>query len=354
MSEVSLRIVTGNGAGVVARRARTRAAAGASATRSTTPATSSRRRRGHPDRPRDPRPDRPDRASRLARQPLPRPPPARAHPRLATLPGRRLPGADQGVAMERRRGPAEAPNEGTPATPRPAASIVLLRRGGKHAQRALEVLLLKRNRTPPSCPASGSSRAARSTPPTARAPPASAPARVRELRRRRGSRCRPRRSSSLQPLDHPRGGLAPLRRLVLPRPRPRPHAAPGRRLEIVDARWFEPAAALAAAEAGEIGLAFPTRIQLGWLAEHPTSDRRARRLPRPLDRADHAGSWSARARTPASSSPASPARAARRHREIDRPTRRPARPSRSARAASRRPRGASGNGASPACQGPGG
>ena len=46
--------------------------------------------------------------------------------------------------MERQRGPAEAPNHGTPATPRPAASVVLLRRGGKHAQRALEVLLLKR------------------------------------------------------------------------------------------------------------------------------------------------------------------------------------------------------------------
>src|ERR1700712_1955398 len=46
--------------------------------------------------------------------------------------------------MERQRGPAEAPNHGTPATPRPAASVVLLRRGGKHAQRALEVLLVKR------------------------------------------------------------------------------------------------------------------------------------------------------------------------------------------------------------------
>jgi 8-oxo-dGTP pyrophosphatase MutT (NUDIX family) len=45
---------------------------------------------------------------------------------------------------ERRRGPAEAPNLGEPALPRPAASVVLLRRGGKHADRALEVLLLKR------------------------------------------------------------------------------------------------------------------------------------------------------------------------------------------------------------------
>jgi 8-oxo-dGTP pyrophosphatase MutT (NUDIX family) len=46
---------------------------------------------------------------------------------------------------ERRRGPAEAPNPGEPAVPRPSASIVLLRRGGKHRDRALEVLLLKRS-----------------------------------------------------------------------------------------------------------------------------------------------------------------------------------------------------------------
>jgi 8-oxo-dGTP pyrophosphatase MutT (NUDIX family) len=45
---------------------------------------------------------------------------------------------------ERARGPAEAPNLGEPSEPRPAASVVLLRRGGKHSDRALEVLLLKR------------------------------------------------------------------------------------------------------------------------------------------------------------------------------------------------------------------
>src|SRR5215204_2141288 len=49
-----------------------------------------------------------------------------------------------GAEAERNRGPGEAPNLGTPSEPRPAASIVLLRRGGKHADRALEVLLLRR------------------------------------------------------------------------------------------------------------------------------------------------------------------------------------------------------------------
>jgi 8-oxo-dGTP pyrophosphatase MutT (NUDIX family) len=45
---------------------------------------------------------------------------------------------------ERKRGPAEAPNLGEPSRPRPAASVVLLRRGGRHSERALELLLLKR------------------------------------------------------------------------------------------------------------------------------------------------------------------------------------------------------------------
>jgi 8-oxo-dGTP pyrophosphatase MutT (NUDIX family) len=35
-------------------------------------------------------------------------------------------------------------NPGPPTTPRPAASVILLRRGGKHASRGLEVLLVKR------------------------------------------------------------------------------------------------------------------------------------------------------------------------------------------------------------------
>src|SRR6476646_5905724 len=48
------------------------------------------------------------------------------------------------MAEERHRGPAEAPNLGTPSEPRPAASVVLLRRGGRHKDRALEVLLLQR------------------------------------------------------------------------------------------------------------------------------------------------------------------------------------------------------------------
>ena len=46
---------------------------------------------------------------------------------------------------DRDRGPDEALNFGAPADPRPAASIILLRRGEKHSSRGLEVLLAKRS-----------------------------------------------------------------------------------------------------------------------------------------------------------------------------------------------------------------
>ena len=44
-----------------------------------------------------------------------------------------------------RPGPAERLNLGEPSTPRPASSVILLRRGGRHGAAALEVLLLKRS-----------------------------------------------------------------------------------------------------------------------------------------------------------------------------------------------------------------
>jgi 8-oxo-dGTP pyrophosphatase MutT (NUDIX family) len=46
---------------------------------------------------------------------------------------------------DRQPGSAEVPNFGPPSEPRPSASVVLLRRGGKHSERALEVLMLKRS-----------------------------------------------------------------------------------------------------------------------------------------------------------------------------------------------------------------
>jgi 8-oxo-dGTP pyrophosphatase MutT (NUDIX family) len=174
---------------------------------------------------------------------------------------------------ERRRGPAETPNFGTPSTPRPAASIVLLRRGGKHSQRALEVLMLKRSEEAKFMPgvwvfpggsldeADGAEEAGLRT------------CAVRELAEEA--------AIELPPEEE----LVPFSRWITPEliatrfdawfflalaPAHTPPKPDG--VETTEARWFEPAAALAAQDAGELVLSFPTRTQLGWLAEFRTSD----------------------------------------------------------------------------------
>jgi 8-oxo-dGTP pyrophosphatase MutT (NUDIX family) len=174
---------------------------------------------------------------------------------------------------ERRRGPAERPNFGTPSTPRPAASIVLLRRGGKHSQRALEVLLLKRSEQARFMPgvwvfpggsldeADGSDEAGLRA------------CALRELAEEAG-------------IELPAGEeLVPFTRWITPEviatrfdawfflalaPAHTPPQPDG--VETVEARWFEPPAALEAEEAGEVVLSFPTRTQLRWLAEFRTSE----------------------------------------------------------------------------------
>jgi 8-oxo-dGTP pyrophosphatase MutT (NUDIX family) len=174
---------------------------------------------------------------------------------------------------ERRRGPAELPNFGPPSTPRPAASVVLLRRGGKHAQRALEVLMLRRSETAKFMPGvwvfpGGSLDAADGADEAGLRACA-----VRELAEEAG-------------IALPAGEeLVPFTRWITPEiiatrfdawfflalaPAHTPPKPDG--VETTEARWFEPAAALEAHAGGEIVLSFPTQTQLGWLAEFATSD----------------------------------------------------------------------------------
>jgi 8-oxo-dGTP pyrophosphatase MutT (NUDIX family) len=174
---------------------------------------------------------------------------------------------------ERRRGPAEEPNFGTPATPRAAASIVLLRRGGKHSQRALEVLLLKR------------SEEARFMPGVWVFPGGS-------LDEADGAEEAGLRACALRELAEEAGieleageELVPFSRWITPEviatrfdawfflalaPAHTPPQPDG--VETTEARWFRPAAALEAQQTGEIDLSFPTQRQLRWLAEFRTSD----------------------------------------------------------------------------------
>src|SRR3954453_1575994 len=174
---------------------------------------------------------------------------------------------------ERRRGPAEMPNFGPPSTPRPAASIVLLRRGGKHSQRALEVLMLKRSEEAKFMPgvwvfpggsldeADGAEEAGLRA------------CAVRELAEEAGI--------ELPPEEE----LVPFTRWITPEviatrfdawfflalaPAHTPPEPDG--VEVVEAAWFEPRAAIEAFDEKEIVLAFPTLSQLHSLLPFATSD----------------------------------------------------------------------------------
>ncbi len=161
----------------------------------------------------------------------------------------------------------------TPVTPRPAASIVLLRRGGKHGQRALEVLLLQRTPDASFFPGAWVFPGGSVEPEDGEGPDGFRACAVRELAEE---------AAIALPAEEE---LIPFCRWITPEAVPKrfdawfflalapahtPPTVDGE--EIVDARWFEPAAALAGAESGELSVAFPTRVQLGWLAEHATSN----------------------------------------------------------------------------------
>jgi 8-oxo-dGTP pyrophosphatase MutT (NUDIX family) len=174
---------------------------------------------------------------------------------------------------ERRRGPAEMPNFGPPSTPRPAASVVLLRRGGKHSQRALEVLMLRR------------SEEAKFMPGVWVFPGGS-------LDEADGAEEAGLRACAMRELAEEAGieldageELVPFTRWITPEviatrfdawfflalaPAHTPPQPDG--VETTEARWFQPGAALEAQEAGELVLSFPTQTQLRWLAEFRTSD----------------------------------------------------------------------------------
>ncbi len=174
---------------------------------------------------------------------------------------------------ERERGSAEAPNLGEPSEPRPAASVVLLRRGGKHSQRALEVLLLKRTEEARFMPGvwvfPGGSVDDGDGEDEARFKACA----IRELEEEAG----------IALAGHEE--LVLFSRWITPEvvsrrfdawfflalaPAHTPPKPDG--VETTDAGWFEPARALEAQTAGDLALAFPTIKQLELLAEHDTAD----------------------------------------------------------------------------------
>jgi 8-oxo-dGTP pyrophosphatase MutT (NUDIX family) len=174
---------------------------------------------------------------------------------------------------ERRRGPAERPNFGPPSTPRPAASVVLLRRGGKHSERALEVLLLKR------------SEKAKFMPGVWVFPGGAVD--LADGDGEDGHRaCALRELSEEARIELPAGEeLVLFSRWITPEviatrfdawfflALAPPHTSPAPDgVETVEAGWFQPSAALEAQAAGELTLAFPTLSQLHTLVAYVTAE----------------------------------------------------------------------------------
>jgi 8-oxo-dGTP pyrophosphatase MutT (NUDIX family) len=145
-----------------------------------------------------------------------------------------------------------------PAVPRPAATVILLRRGGKHAGRGLQVLLVRRNpeaRFMPGVwvfpggavdPADGDGEAAHRA------------AAARELAEEAGIEVASDELVAYSRWITP--SVVPIRfdtrfylALAPAHSPPRPDGS-----ETVDVAWFEPQAALDSHRAGELPLVFPT------------------------------------------------------------------------------------------------
>jgi 8-oxo-dGTP pyrophosphatase MutT (NUDIX family) len=174
---------------------------------------------------------------------------------------------------ERNRGPAEAPNLGLPATPRPAASVVLMRRGGKHGDRALEVLMLKRSEKAAFMPGVWVFPGGSVDPADGEGEAAYRACAIRELGE----------EAAIELGDDDE--LILFSRWITPEvistrfdawfylalapahAPPRPDGA-----ETIEAAWFQPTAALEEQRAGQLVLAFPTVSQLQSLAPFATSE----------------------------------------------------------------------------------
>ena len=160
------------------------------------------------------------------------------------------------------------PMNDTPAIPRPAATILLLRRGGRHVDRRVEVLMVKRSTEASFMPRvwvfPGGALEAGESP---------AECAVRELREEAGIEL----GAEPELIAWSRWitpEVAPVRfdtlflvGLAPPHSPPRPD-----RGEVSDAAWFEPRVVLDAHAKGDLELVFPTIKTLESLTSHASAD----------------------------------------------------------------------------------
>lgn len=159
------------------------------------------------------------------------------------------------------------------ATPRPAASVIPLRRGGKHAERGLEVLLLKRSEQASFMPGVWVFPGGAVDPEDGEGETGFRACALREMTE----------EASIE-LDGP-DELVPFSHWITPEIVPvrfdtwfylalaPAHSAPEPDgSETTEAAWWEPRLALESHRDGELELVFPTIKQLESLGDHATSD----------------------------------------------------------------------------------
>src|SRR4051812_19535108 len=146
----------------------------------------------------------------------------------------------------------------TPAVPRPAATVILLRRGGKHAERGLEILLVQRNPEARFMPGVWVFPGGAVDPDDGEGEAAHRAAAVRELGEEAGIGLDAAELVAYSRWITPK--VVPIRfdtrfylALAPAHSPPQPDGS-----ETVDAGWFEPQAALDSHRAGELPLVFPT------------------------------------------------------------------------------------------------
>jgi 8-oxo-dGTP pyrophosphatase MutT (NUDIX family) len=170
-------------------------------------------------------------------------------------------------------GPAERLNLGEPSTPRPASSVILLRRGGAHGDRALEVLLLKRSAEAAFMPGVWVFPGGAVDPEDGDGEEGHRACAVRELSEEAGiDLAGPEElvlfSRWITPeMVKTRFDAWFFLALAPPHAPPRPDGS-----ETTDAGWHAPQAALNASAAGELPLVFPTIKQLEALAPYSRSE----------------------------------------------------------------------------------
>jgi 8-oxo-dGTP pyrophosphatase MutT (NUDIX family) len=159
------------------------------------------------------------------------------------------------------------------ATPRPAASVIPLRRGGRHADRGLELLLLKRSEVASFMPGVWVFPGGAVDPEDGDGEASYRACAVRELAEEAGIELQG--PDELVPFSHwitPE--VVPVRfdtwfylALAPAHSAPKPDG-----VETTEAAWWEPRLALEAHRAGELSLVFPTIKQLESLLPYASSD----------------------------------------------------------------------------------